>query len=172
MARVPGPTPLSEAVRQDIAQLYEEKKIDYLAGLSLEEKKACLAKTSYKDYLLRYVKLHPEAVPFSRLGPTRCTALASMPFPRAIVSGSDTPALRDWAFPAAPCREWDARPCRRTTRNRISSTSPNGNASIARLLVRAMLPKVAGGRTMEDVVTARFDYAAAVGAESRRTGSG
>ena len=57
-------TPLSAAARQDIARLYEEKKIDYLAGLSLDEKKACLAKTSYKDYLLRYVKLHPEAVPF------------------------------------------------------------------------------------------------------------
>jgi spermidine dehydrogenase len=35
---------------------------------------------------------------------------------------------------------------------------PDGNASIARLLVREMIPAVAPGKTMVDVVTARFDY--------------
>ncbi|MCP5067857.1 MAG: hypothetical protein GY946_14955, partial [bacterium] len=35
---------------------------------------------------------------------------------------------------------------------------PDGNASIARLLVRQMIPAVAPGNTMDDVVTARFDY--------------
>jgi len=37
---------------------------------------------------------------------------------------------------------------------------PDGNASIARLLVRQMVPAVAPGNTMEDIVTVRFDYAA------------
>ena len=36
---------------------------------------------------------------------------------------------------------------------------PDGIASIARLLVRAMIPAVAPGSTMEDVVTDHFDYA-------------
>jgi spermidine dehydrogenase len=35
---------------------------------------------------------------------------------------------------------------------------PDGNASVARLLIRDMIPGVAPGSTMEDVVTARFDY--------------
>jgi spermidine dehydrogenase len=35
---------------------------------------------------------------------------------------------------------------------------PDGNASIARLLVRSMIPDAAPGSTMEDIVTARFDY--------------
>jgi len=35
---------------------------------------------------------------------------------------------------------------------------PDGNASIARLLVRSMIPGVAPGSTMDDIVTARFDY--------------
>lgn len=35
---------------------------------------------------------------------------------------------------------------------------PDGNASIARLLVRKMIPEVAPGNTMEDVVLARFKY--------------
>jgi spermidine dehydrogenase len=35
---------------------------------------------------------------------------------------------------------------------------PDGNATIARLLVRALLPKAVPGRSMEDVVTSRVDY--------------
>jgi spermidine dehydrogenase len=37
---------------------------------------------------------------------------------------------------------------------------PDGNASIARLLVRRLIPGVAEGSTMEDIVTANFDYKA------------
>jgi spermidine dehydrogenase len=35
---------------------------------------------------------------------------------------------------------------------------PDGNASIARLLVRSLIPAVARGQTMDDVVRAVFDY--------------
>lgn len=36
---------------------------------------------------------------------------------------------------------------------------PDGNASIARLLVRALIPDVAPGNSMDDIVMAAFDYA-------------
>ena len=36
---------------------------------------------------------------------------------------------------------------------------PDGNASLARLLVRALIPAAAPGATMDDVVLAPFDYA-------------
>jgi len=35
---------------------------------------------------------------------------------------------------------------------------PDGNASLARLLVRSLVPGIAPGATMDDVVLARFDY--------------
>ena len=35
---------------------------------------------------------------------------------------------------------------------------PDGNASIARLLVRSLIPAAMPGHSMEDVVTARADY--------------
>ena len=35
---------------------------------------------------------------------------------------------------------------------------PDGNASIARLLVRSLMPAVAAGSTMDDIVLADFDY--------------
>ncbi|HIE82938.1 MAG TPA: NAD(P)/FAD-dependent oxidoreductase, partial [Dehalococcoidia bacterium] len=36
---------------------------------------------------------------------------------------------------------------------------PDGNSSIARLLVRKLIPKVASGNTMHDIISAKFDYA-------------
>jgi spermidine dehydrogenase len=35
---------------------------------------------------------------------------------------------------------------------------PDGNAALARLLVRSLVPGIAGGHTMDDVVEAAFDY--------------
>ncbi|MDZ4730419.1 MAG: NAD(P)-binding protein [Xanthomonadales bacterium] len=37
---------------------------------------------------------------------------------------------------------------------------PDGNASIARMLVRQLVPATAPGNSMEDIVTAKFDYTA------------
>jgi len=48
--------PLSDTVRRDIARVYTER-VDYLPGLSKEEKLAKLGKISYAEYLLKYCKL-------------------------------------------------------------------------------------------------------------------
>ncbi len=37
---------------------------------------------------------------------------------------------------------------------------PDGNASLARLMVRSLIPRAAPGDSMDDIVTARFDYEA------------
>src|SRR5262249_29689254 len=66
--RLPWPeflakTPLSEAARRDLARLYG-KNPDYMAGMTLEEKQAPLAKISYQDYLLNFAKMTPAALPY------------------------------------------------------------------------------------------------------------
>src|SRR5208282_6229047 len=56
-------TPLSEEVRRDIARVYTEK-VDYLPGLSREQKIAKLSKISYADFLVKLCKVHPDALKF------------------------------------------------------------------------------------------------------------
>src|SRR5882672_6408698 len=66
--RLPWPeffakAPLSDAARKHLIRLYG-KNPDYMAGLSVEQKTAKLAKISYQDYLLTTAKMSPDALPF------------------------------------------------------------------------------------------------------------
>lgn len=55
--------PLSDEARNDLIRLFG-KNSDYMAGLSQHEKKASLAKMSYQDYLLKVARVHPDAIAF------------------------------------------------------------------------------------------------------------
>ena len=54
--------PLSNTARRDILRL-ETDQIDYLPGLSSDEKKARRSQMSYRDYLLDVVKVDPSVIP-------------------------------------------------------------------------------------------------------------
>jgi len=113
-----------------------------MPGLLSAEKKARLAKISYRDFLLNVVKADPRGHSrFIRRAPT--------------VSGeSESTQSRPWT--AGPLGYRDFRECtsigRRSEyelfRSRILQTVssyryhfPDGNASIARLLVRDLIPR-------------------------------
>jgi len=140
-------TPLSEAARKDVARLYEGR-IDYLPGLSLPEKKARLQKMTYQDFLLDVAKVDPGVIPYFSLSGYWAVGIDALPAWIALDSGS--PGFQGLGFPK---EEEERRESRQYFR------FPDGNASITRLMVRAMVPQVAPGSTMEDIVTARFDYA-------------
>ena len=55
--------PLSVDARRDLVRLYG-KNPDYLAGKSLEQKMALLARISYQDFLLQHARMSPDALPF------------------------------------------------------------------------------------------------------------
>jgi spermidine dehydrogenase len=149
--------PLSDAVRRDIVRI-QKAKLDYMPGLSSAEKKARLARLSYRDFLLNMVKADPGVIPFYQ---TRTHGEWGV--------GIDAePALDCWALGlpgfqgmnlqpgAAPNMSYSA--AGYATGGSYRYHFPDGNASIARLLVRRLIPEALPGHTVEDIVTAKVDY--------------
>ncbi len=153
-------TPLSEAARRDIVRI-ETARTDYMPGLTSDQKKDRLWRMSYKDYLLKVVKADPGVIPFYQ---TDTHGLYGI--------GIDAvPAQDCWAigFPGFQGLDLQWSP----NGGRLSYTArgpvtpgkepyyfhfPDGNASIARLLVRNLVPQAVPGHSVEDVVTSRVDY--------------
>jgi spermidine dehydrogenase len=151
-------TPLSAQAQQDIARI-QEAKIDPMEGVPQEQKKARLSKMSYKDFLLNVVKAHPDVIPFYQ---TRTHGLYGI--------GIDAvPALDCWAihFPGFQGMGLDRVPSKGLSFTALGEVTrqeeyhfhfPDGNASIARMLVRSLVPGAAPGNTAEDIVMAKVDY--------------
>jgi spermidine dehydrogenase len=144
--------PLPNVVRKDIARVYTAK-VDYLAGLSKQEKLAKLAKTSYADFLTQHCKLVPEALPFFQTFPHDlfCVGIDAVSALACFYAGDDYGAFTYPGFAGLEIGE-------REKEEPYIFHFPDGNASIARLLVRSLIPGTISGRTMEDVVTAKTDY--------------
>jgi spermidine dehydrogenase len=145
-------SPLSEPVRKDIARVYTEK-VDYLKGLSQEQKIAQLKKISYAEYLTKYCKLTPDALPFFQTftHDLYCVGIEAVPAYACYDAGDDYHSFTYAGFDGLglPPQEKE---------EPYIFHFPDGNASVARLLVRSLIPATIPGNTMEDVVTSRADY--------------
>jgi spermidine dehydrogenase len=171
VAGIPGPnseskdwsdyaakTPLSADAQRGIVRIQTEKA-DYLPGLSQADKKDKLSRMSYRDFLLNVIKVSPDATAVYQ---TRTHGLYGI--------GIDAvPALDCWAihFPGFEGLGLDRVPGGRLSFTALGEVTPSqpyhfhfpdGNASIARMLVRSLIPASAPGRTPEDIVTAKIDY--------------
>jgi spermidine dehydrogenase len=151
-------TPLSPEVQRDIARL-ETAKVDYMPGLSNDEKKDKLSRISYKDFLLDFVKVDPGVIPFYQprthglygIGIDAVGALECWGYHYPGFDGLnlDSKATGRMSFTA----RGDATP-----KPPYNFHFPDGNASVARLLVRALSPEALPGKTAEDSVLSRVDY--------------
>ena len=152
-------SPLNESAQKDLVRLYEDKK-DYMPGLTSDEKKARLTKTSYRDFIRDYVKVDPQIITYLQ---TRTHSLFGVG-PEAV------PALDCWGlgYPGFQGLNLEKGPYPGMSLTTVPRGKPgepyifhfpDGCGTIPRLLVRAMIPASAPGKTMEDIVTARLDYA-------------
>jgi spermidine dehydrogenase len=150
--------PLTPTVRTDIARLYEAK-MDYMPGLSSKEKKERLARMSYRDFLVNVAKVDLGVVPVFQarthgewgVGIDAVGALETWPlgFPGFQGLDIESGAAPHMGFTASGYA---------ATGGSYKFHFPDGNASIARLLVRSLLPSSIPGRSAEDIVTATVDY--------------
>ncbi len=151
-------TPLSAAAQRDIARL-EVDVVDFMPGLTSEQKKDALSRVSYEAFLLDHVRVDPSVIPFYQ---ARTHDLYGV--------GIDAVgALECWAYgyPGFRGMNLDPGPTKRmsfTARGAATEQEtygyhfPDGNATVARLLVRALVPLALPGSTAEGSVTARLDY--------------
>ena len=144
--------PLSDTVRRGIARVYTEK-VDYLPGLSRDEKLAKLGKITYADYLVKHCKLSPEALPFFQAftHDLFCVGIEAVSARACYEAGDDYQSFTYPGFDGLGFPEHEKE-------EPYIFHFPDGNATVARLLVRALIPGAVPGETMDDVVTARADY--------------
>jgi spermidine dehydrogenase len=153
--RLPWPeflkkTPLSEAARRDIERLYQEER-DYLPGLSLEEKRARLGKISYNDFLLSVANVQKDVLPFFQTRSHRLGAIGSDARSALTAWRSGMPGFQGLGLGSPPSFGDGHEP-------HDIFHFPDGNASLARLFVRSLIPAAVPGKDMEDVVESRVDY--------------
>jgi len=150
--------PVAPEVARDLRRL-ETSEDDYFPGLTSEQKKDKLSRMSYKKFLLDVVKIDPRVIPIYQ---TRTHPLFGV--------GIDAVAALDcWALqmPGFKGLKLEPGPYRRmgytpmgyaTPREGYEFHFPDGNATIARLLVRRLIPASTPGNSVEDIVTAQVDY--------------
>jgi len=148
--------PLSDDAKARLIGFFKHPK-DYLAGRSKAQKIAYLKKISYRDYLRKDAGLGDEAVKFFDGGTKGLLAMGPDIVPALEALGSGYPGFTGLGLKDQIDAAFD---------EPYIYHFPDGNASIARLLVRSLIPGVAPGHTMDDVLLADFDYAKLDGAET------
>ena len=146
LKKIAEAAPISESDQQAFYQLLKGGK-DYLKGKTDAEREVVLRNTSYLDFLGDYAN-QPESVQ---------QILRDSWLP---LEGAGWEAISAWEaalywFPGTD--EVKVRPDPGIEEPYIYKF-PDGNSSVARSLVRHLIPDAIPGSTMEDLVTAKADY--------------
>lgn len=150
-----GRAPLPPPVRRELERLFTARR-DYLSGASPDRKLEILARTSYLAWLLDVVRVPPEAAAFLR---TWTHGLYGVGIDA--VPAGDCRALGFPGFAGLGLADREGPGQGLTTTHRDEPYIfhfPDGNASIARLLVARLIPDALPATGMDDVVLARARY--------------
>jgi len=154
-------TPLSLKAREDLKRLYSGELPDYMPGLSSDQKKQRLAKISYTDFMLNTVKVDPQVMWFYMSSGKGSFAVGADALPALFAWQTGQPGFSGMNLdPTAEGMLADL-PGGHHGRQLPGGGSvhfPDGNATVARLMVRWLIPEAVPGSTQEDVGMARVDY--------------
>ena len=151
--------PLSARAREQIAQI-QEAKIDYLPGLTSAEKKQRLSRISYEAFLRDMVHAEPAVLRFYQARTKGEWGVGTDAVSALDCWGFGLPGFQGMALDKGSISRMGYTPAGyEDTGGSLRLHFPDGNATIARLLVRNLLPAAVPGNSVEDVITARVDYA-------------
>ena len=139
--------PISDAAKKEFLHLLTTKQ-DHMPEIKADAKKKYLSSISYRDFLNKHLNITEPEV-FAGLRDLAIDPGLGIEAVDAYLAMNYT-GLPGWFAAGLPDDTEDYDP--------LIHRFPDGNASIARLLVRSMIPNIAAGNSMEDIVTTRFDY--------------
>lgn len=146
-AEVVGQMPLSVAAKKELLRLFTESR-DCMPDIPADEKRAYLDEITYAEFLKRHLDIREEEV--FRL-------LKDLAWDTG-VSIDAAPAGEALFYSVLPGRKATGIPPDPETPEPYIHHFPDGNASIARLLVRRLIPAAAAGSNMRDIVTVPVAY--------------
>ena len=141
---------------------------DFLPGMSAQEREQFMHSTSYESFLSEHVGLSPGAVQITEpwIKALFGVSVASVSIYEALYTGAPgaaalLPPTPEASDPDPENAETQAPEAENPDADRYP-IYPDGNASVARLLVRHLIPAVAAANTEENteenIVTSIFDY--------------
>jgi spermidine dehydrogenase len=143
-----GDFPISARSRSALLELFTSTR-DPFPGLSPDDKVAALRTVSYREYVMRHWGLDADAANTFQGRPHDFFAAGIDAISALDAFETGYPGFAGLGLPRPEVEAEEP----------YIHHFPDGNASIARLLVRELVPGVAPGSTMDDVVTAPFEYA-------------
>ena len=150
--------PLSAAGRAGVVEI-ETGARDPLPGLTSDQKKARLSRLSYQDYLLTLLGVDPSAVALYRRRTDGLWGCGIDAVSALDAWGVGLPGFKGLKLAPGSTAQMGYTPAgQAATGGSYTFHYPDGNASVARALVRSLIPGALTGTTGEDIVTARADY--------------
>ena len=150
--------PLSARAREDILRV-EAGAVDFMPGLSSAQKKLRLSRMSYRDFLRDVVKVDAATLTFYQARTHGLWGVGIDAVSALDCWGVDVPGFKGMNLAPGSIPRMGFTPAGfADTGGSKTFHFPDGNASIARLLVRNLLPDAVPGHTAEDVVAARVAY--------------
>lgn len=156
--------PLSAQARQDMRRLQDPNQPDYMPGLTSAEKKERLARMSLEDYLLNVAKADRQCLWFFLTTGRGNFCVGADAIPALFGWEMGVPGFAGLKLEPTPDGVLADLPGGHHGRQKAAGGGgaihfPDGNATLARLLVRWLIPDAVPGQTQEDVGAARVEYA-------------
>ena len=165
--------PISDQAKKEFTRLFLDRT-DFFPDMTLEEKFYYLENISYEEYLKKHHKVDEEVIGLFHTMLWSLWGVGTESIPAFGAFSDGLPGFSGLGFTdeddsSEPENQmydisaYDENIEGYMSKNEISDEPyifhfPDGNATIARLLVRKLIPNAISGNTMEDIVTAKADY--------------